>query len=242
MGRRVPIAQRVPEFLPVARLGDAQQHPQVLRRQVAAPPHRGGQASIGDHGPVDAQLHGQVLHRSARDWDVVLDLLICLPRAVPEVLVRMRGVLLLEVEKRLLVHRVGEAPGDVLVMPDEHTWRARDADPGDMEVGRVLGQLKPDRRQGQVKVRVSGEQRAAARALRRCHGPVVAGSFRFQQPLGERLQHFISGGGRLRFRVADRAHRLDRRRGRFGIWTRVIGRLPVRGQHGEPLRCEVSTE
>ena len=55
------------------------------------------------------------------------------PRAPPEVLARPGAAGLLGVEQRGLVLHVGERPGDVGVVPDQHAGQAGHGDPGDGE-------------------------------------------------------------------------------------------------------------
>src|SRR5712692_2510560 len=86
VGRRVPAPQRVSERLVVARLVYAEQHIEVLRRDVARPPPRGRLAALGDHGSVDAQLHGQVFCRATEHGDVVAGRRVWVPSAIPVVL------------------------------------------------------------------------------------------------------------------------------------------------------------
>src|SRR6266852_9319456 len=81
---------------------------------------------------------------------------------------------MLQVVEGLLVLGVGEAPGDVLVVADQHHRRAWDADAAHVVARRIHRKLVPDRRQGQMQVRVAGHERAAAGASRPGYGPVVA--------------------------------------------------------------------
>ena len=69
--------------------------------------------------------------RAAADRDRVVHLAHPPPGAVPEVLPRAALAGLLGVEQRGLVLRVGQRPGDVLVVPDQHAGQAGHADPAD---------------------------------------------------------------------------------------------------------------
>src|SRR6266704_730044 len=143
----MPVTKGIATTLEVRGLSDAHEDVEVLRWNVPGPPHRSRQSALADHRAVVAQTHGEMLGWPAQDRDVVAHRNVGVPAAVPEILAGVSVVLLRLVEEGLLVLCVGEAPGDVLVVTDQHDWRPGDADAARVVVRRILGELKPDRRQ-----------------------------------------------------------------------------------------------
>ena len=116
---------------------DGQDRRQVGRRNVAHPVDRRGLPRLRHDRPVHGDVHGQPHRRAATDRDRVVHLLHLPPRTAPVVLTRAGLAGLLCVEERGLVLRVGEGPGDVVVVPDEDAGQARHADPGDRSQART---------------------------------------------------------------------------------------------------------
>ena len=112
------------------------------------------------------------------------DDLLCLhfhvnPGAIHLVLVGVGGIDLLDDEVLRVGRQVGDAPGDVVVVSDDHTRCAREGEPGHVEraavrgTHTVQGHLEPDRRHLDGQVRVVGEDRRTGLGLRTRHHPVV---------------------------------------------------------------------
>src|SRR5450755_3835013 len=81
----------------------------------------------------------------ATNLDLFLYHLGLFPLALVFVLVRILGVKFLDIEVLRIGNRVGDAPGDVLVMSDDDAGSAWEADADDVDVSRDEVAFIPDR-------------------------------------------------------------------------------------------------
>ncbi len=222
--RRRPQEPRALEELgPVARGGDGEERLRGAIARVEARPGKrhggpetaGPRQHVGDQGSVHGVAH--------RDDGVGLashaDRLAALPEPLPLPAVAVAGrivrvqlfdeeVLHVRLERR-------QAPGDSVVVADDHARKARQRGSGRAKAGRVERGEIPDRRRAQAEVRIVGEDRPAARRARARNDPGVAAPILAggQAEAGERVEgaRQLDPGGRREAGGGTAGHR--RRRG-----------------------------
>ena len=119
------------------------------------------------------------------------------PLTVVQVLVRVRGIEMLDEEVGDVGAGVGHAPGNSLVMPDHHERQAGKSGAGNAEPRRNQVRHVPNARHGMAQMRVVGEQRFARASVRAAHYPVVAAETRSCRG------HSIEKSLRFAFRKSD---------------------------------------
>ena len=178
LGGNAAVAARVAELVPASRLIHAQ------AREVGrgAGLHPRGTDGVGlvvlavleEHGPVPRVLQLHRGGRAALDRDRVLDDPHVLPGPAIAVLVRVRGVRLVDVEVFPVAAEDRQPPGAALVVPDRHSGEHRLAGSDDVPARGDEVDPVAQRRGGLRPVRVVHHHRLAAPGPPAAHDPVVA--------------------------------------------------------------------
>src|SRR5437016_9333850 len=130
------------------------------------------------HRSVPSGFDRQVEVRPPADVDDFLADLGVFPPAVVPVLVRVRGIEMLDEKVGDVGTGVGHAPGNSLVMPDHHERQAGKSGAGNVESRRDQVRHVPNARYGMAEMRVVGEERFARASVRAAYYPVVAAEAR----------------------------------------------------------------
>jgi hypothetical protein len=224
------------------------------REHVARLDRRAGQAlghaGVGDHRAVARAPHRHRHVGAAAHLDDFLARLEAGPAAGGLVAVRVRRVELLEVDVLHVGPGVGEAPGEVFVLPEHDKRQARHRGAGDAVARRLDAREVPQRRRGQPQVRVVGDERLAGFAAAARDDPVVradavdAGRARrgVDQRHGLRAEPAVHPQALVERRVVDQRGRLVARVGRqqfVDTRHRQLQRQPHAQQFVAPVAAQV---
>ena len=204
-------------------------HGQRVAGLIARAQHVGRAAGVRDHRPVARAPPGHGDVGTALDLDDLSAGLERRPAVGGAVAAGVGGIDLLQVEVLDVGSGVGEAPGDVLVLPQHHHRQARQRCPSHFQAGGLEAREVPQRGRAELEVRVVGQQRPAGAGVRPGDDPVVGAHALdarrrgdLGQPLPGRLQRTtgqpeaaeqrrVVGGGRQRLPRVGRQQLVDAR-------------------------------